>query len=63
MGLVIQHEFGGTDEVSQVGRLVKALGCSLQKPGRKEHPTGRGRHHLENRDLAGDKKRRKTRTA
>jgi transposase len=36
IGLVIQHEFGVTDEVSQVGRLVKALGGSRQKPMRKD---------------------------
>jgi len=36
IGMVIQHEFGVTYEVSSVGRVVKALGFSLQMPTRKD---------------------------
>jgi transposase len=36
MGLVIQQEFGITSAMSSVGRIVKALGFSLQIPTRKD---------------------------
>ena len=36
IGLVIQQEFGIRYEVSSVGRIVKALGFSLQLPTRKD---------------------------
>lgn len=36
IGMVIQQEFGVTYEVSSVGRLVKALDFSRQRPRRKD---------------------------